>query len=96
MEMHVPQPGDQKLARGIDDTGAGRGLDGLRDCGNAPIGYDYGNLLARRGASCVYYGRVLEYDALRQTGGNQGRESEQQRTQTISTFLVQLFCSTSG
>ena len=64
MDMHIPQARDQKLARCVDDAGAGRRRDILRDAGNAAVSDGHRHIRARGGASRVYDGGVLENDAL--------------------------------
>jgi hypothetical protein len=64
--MHVPQARNQKLARGVDDAGAGCRLDILRDAGDTAVGDGDRYIGARRCAGRVDYGRVLENNVLRE------------------------------
>jgi len=67
--MHVPQARNQKLARGVDDAGAGSRLETLRDAGDTTVGDRNRDIDARFGAGRVDDGGVLENDALREEGG---------------------------
>jgi len=64
--MHVPQARNQKLACGVDDTGAGCRLYVLRDAGDSSVRDCNRDICARFGASRVDDGGVLENNALRE------------------------------
>jgi len=67
--MHIPHARNQKLARGVDDPGAGSRLGILRDAGDSAACYGNRDIYARFGAGRVYDGRVLEDDALGEQRG---------------------------
>ena len=101
MDVHVPQAGDQELARGVDDAGAGRrAWMLLPNRSNASVGDGDGDILARWRARRVDDGGMLEERSSRRrfcdkATGRNAAKSEQPRSAdyfdfVCFSFLIQL------
>jgi hypothetical protein len=82
MDVHIPQAGNQKFAGRIDHSGARRGLDIPPNRDDASCGDNDGNVRARRRASRIDNGGVLENKirrsgVLRPCGREEGNEDNQ-------------------